>query len=265
MRYSVLIRTFNSAKTLPATLHSLANQTNPPREFIFVDSGSTDRTLELLPEGSIVHHFIGSEFNYAGAINQGLDYVTTDYVMIVSSHTLLRNAGAADYALTLMSKSHNISAAYYCDGLTGDLEHELIDKTNFDGFNGVWNTCSIIKMSLLRIRRFRPEVFSAEDQEWSSWLFSCTNNAIARISGGGMDCSKNQNFHRLRKKMINEYVAIAYFANRNLLHWRNIAWVALCIVKPAPPRLGSRSMNFLIFLRLIACHFVQPRYASRYF
>ena len=69
IRYSSLIRTFNSELTLPGTLKSLSSQTMPPNEYVFVDLGSTDRTVNQMPEGSIIHRFDEAEFNYSEALN----------------------------------------------------------------------------------------------------------------------------------------------------------------------------------------------------
>jgi GT2 family glycosyltransferase len=61
MKYSVIIRTFNSEATLPETLASLDAQTVRPERLIFVDSGSSDGTLALVPENSVVHRYVGTE------------------------------------------------------------------------------------------------------------------------------------------------------------------------------------------------------------
>jgi hypothetical protein len=70
--YSALIRTFNSERTLPNTLECLYNQTVLPTQYIFVDSGSSDGTPSFFPSASIVHKFIGRDFNYSEVLNQGL-------------------------------------------------------------------------------------------------------------------------------------------------------------------------------------------------
>jgi glycosyltransferase involved in cell wall biosynthesis len=267
-RYSVLIRTFNSERTLLLTLESLRSQTNPPSEYIFVDSGSTDGTLQLLPESSIIHSFVGEEFNYSESLNQGLKYVSTEYVLIFSSHTLLSKRNAIEFALNLLDSDERIGAAYCDFDKTGELRYSLIDKNNFDGFNGLWNTCSLIKVAPLKHRGFLPEVFAAEDQEWARWLFHCENMAIARISGAGIKHNRfcNANKHPLKKRL-NEYVAIAYFSNRDLLKWDNLFNVAFRVIKPIPVRLDliERYFNLLLFFRLLACRFGKPKCKSRYF
>jgi len=262
--YAALIRTFNSESTLPVTLACLKRQTNPPRHYIIVDSGSTDQTLACVPPGSLVHRYVGSEFNFSEAINQGLKLVSSDYVLIISSHTELGNCEAMSYALGLLKSDPEIGAAYFSHLGADSLRHELINQDNFTGFNGLWNTCAMIRVSLLRKRMFRPEVFSAEDQEWAGWLFANEKKAVARISGGGLTLH-NPRMDSPRKKL-NEYVAVAYFTNRKLLEWSNIGdLLSLAFTPGTGIGPAKRKFYFWLSVHLIACHFFKPRARSRYF
>lgn len=262
LRYSSLIRTFNSENTLAATLHYLSTQTLPPHEYIFVDSGSVDNTPALFPPFSILHRYTGADFNFADAINQGLTYISTDYVLIISSHTLLRNPKAIEFALTLLESNTHIGAAYFCDENNGPLRYEKIDSTTFNGWNGLWNTCSLVKMTLLRRRQFRPEVFIAEDQEWARWLFDNTDNVIALISGAGKD-DQNPRGYPSRKRL-KETVAIAYFANRELLGVGNLTRILYQVIKPKMS-VKERLFNLVLVFCLLACYVKQPKYKSKYF
>ncbi|MFZ0826001.1 MAG: glycosyltransferase family A protein [Verrucomicrobiia bacterium] len=262
--YSALIRTFNSEKSLPPVLASLNAQTRPPCGFVFVDSGSADGTLARVPEGAVVHRYVGPEFNFAESLNQGIRFITTEYVLIISSHTSLENRGALEYAISLLGSDENLGAAYFADERTNILGHEYVDKNTFDGFNGLWNTCALVRTSLLRERPFRPEVFSAEDQEWAGWYFSTKGGKIACVSGGGRKCA-NPRLNAVTKK-VNEYVAVAYFANRKLLGWGNILRLFWCAMKSGHGMMPyGRRYYLLVATRLAACHFWKPRYRSRYF
>lgn len=261
--YSALIRTFNCESTLPATLRSLTGQSQSPTEYVIVDSGSTDQTLKLLPRACQVHHFVGERFNYSEALNQGVKHISTEYVLIISSHTALENRSAIEYALGILNSDRRIGAAYFCSN-AGPLKHELIDERNFNGFNGLWNTCSIIRVPLLRKRGFRADVFTAEDQEWASWLFTEEHMTVARLSGAGM-VNNNPRAMSLRKRA-NEYVSIACFVDRGLLGWRNLARIAFNIVTPKV-RVSSRErlLSLWLLCRLAACHIAKPEASSRYF
>ena len=48
MRISVVVPAYNAAKTVPATLDALLEQSRPPDEIVVVDDGSKDQTREVL-------------------------------------------------------------------------------------------------------------------------------------------------------------------------------------------------------------------------
>ena len=263
--YAVLIRTFNSQRTLPLTLECLVGQTSPPDQYGFVDSGSTDDTLKILPTDSVVHKFVGREFNYSEAINQGLEHVTTDYVFVLSSHMLLIKRAAVEYALNLLESGEMYGAAYFTHEVDSEeLSHVSIDKANFDGQNGLWNASALIRMSLLKRRRFRPEVFAAEDQEWASWLFNSEGKAVARIRNAGAINynAQGSSFRKLR----NDYIAVAYYSKRERLSWYNIFEVLKSVVSPCGgARLRHRGSQLILATRLIRCRSSEPKMKSRYF
>lgn len=263
--YSVLIRTFNSQGTLPYTLGCLSNQTSLPDKYVFVDSGSTDNTLGILPENSVVHRFAGREFNYSDAINQGLPFISSKYVFIVSSHTIIIDRGAVAYALKVLDADERLGAAYFSNEVSGGpLSHQIIDKDNFDGQNGLWNWCSLVRMDLLRKRAFLPEVFAAEDQEWASWLFTEQGGAIARIANAGA-INHNPKGGSLRK-LRNDYVGVAYFAKKDRLDWPNILGIFGNAFSPTGgTRVRHRWSQVILAGRLVQCRFSRPRAKSRYF
>lgn len=147
--YTALIRTYNSAGTLHKTLDSLFSQTQSPKSLVIVDNGSTDSTLQGLPTNAVVHQYEGQEFNYSDAINQGLSFVETPLVMIISSHTRLTNPIAVEYAINLLTRDHRLGAASFspdsrgeppCSDRPGEPRHEVVDAQTFTGFNGLFNT-----------------------------------------------------------------------------------------------------------------------------
>lgn len=251
--YSVLIRTFNSAATLQATLACLAAQSWPPSQYVIVDSGSTDGTLDLLPPGAAVHSYVGETFNYSSALNQGIDRVEHDYTLIISSHTGLTNASAVAFAVSLVGSGGDVAAAYFLPGEAREaMDYQLIDERSFTGFNGVFNTCALFDTSVLRKRRFRPEVFSAEDQEWSRWLLESEKKRIARISGAGM-VYRNPIRDR-RDKDFYEELAVALYVKPRMLKIPYLLRIMYRIVRPVSDfkrrRHHLRLLKALIYYRL---------------
>lgn len=245
---TALVRTFNSGSVLPATLASLSMQTMPPEKYVFVDSGSTDGTKDMLPEGAIVHDYISEKFNYSESLNAGVPYVDTQYTMVISSHTCLSNAEAIEFAIGVLGGNDDYAAAYFIQGCAENMSYETIGPENFSGFNGVWNTCAIYKTSFLKKRPFRPEVFSAEDQEWSQWLISNERKLIVRIAGGGM-YNNNPKAASVQKNM-NEKLSIAIHVRKDMRGFAYIAKTAIKVVRPVSSA-NDRIVNALLFYRLL--------------
>ena len=187
----------------------------------------------------------------------------------IAGHTPLVPDDRADRAEMLQwmffeqhSLESNIGAAYFCAEDEGCLSHILIDQTNFTGFNGVWNTCAVVKTALLKKRRFRPEVFSAEDQEWSAWLFKVERKSVARISGGGMGY-RNPRKHPMRTRL-NENIAMALYVKPEMLGLPYLARVIYRVFRPVSAW-RERVFNARLLVSLVRCQFSQPKLKSRYF
>ncbi|MDB5610856.1 MAG: hypothetical protein JWP25_7756 [Bradyrhizobium sp.] len=246
--YSALIRTFNSGKTISDTIRSLEAQSCPPDHYIIVDSGSTDSTLKLIPPNSTVINYVGSKFNYSSAINQGLELVGTDYVLIISSHTQLWHISALHYALDWLRLNSSYGAAYFCNEEGPNPTGIEVDVETFDGHNGIWNTSALLRTDLVRHRPFRPEVFSAEDQEWSRWLLENTPFTILRISGAGLKYGGPNGYSI--KKRLDEHEAIAVFTKPGKLTPAYLLRVGYRVVRPISS-FDARQFNFLLLMRLV--------------
>jgi glycosyltransferase involved in cell wall biosynthesis len=232
---------------------------------VVVDSGSTDETFQMLPARSTIHRYVGRTFNYSEALNQGIELISSTYTLIISSHTSLENERALEYAIDLLARNDEIGAAYFCLDQGASINFRLIDATSFTGFNGLFNTCGVVRTALLKKRPFRPEVFSAEDQEWSKWLLEAERKLIARISGGGMNYRNP--FKKCWRKRLNEFIAVASYTKPELLRVPYLACVAYRIIRPVSTfqeRLFNvRLMIGLLTLRLRGTYFYDVTHLKR--
>ncbi len=86
-RISVIIRALNEEAHIGRLLHGLSSQTRPPDELILVDSGSTDRTVEIArARGCKIVNIAKNEFTFGRALNRGCEAATGDFLLIVSAH-----------------------------------------------------------------------------------------------------------------------------------------------------------------------------------
>ena len=83
---SVLIRTFNSGKTLDSVLAGMTLQ--PGDEYIVVDSGSTDDTLKTARQHGAKIINASGPFNYSKSLNLGFRVANNPWVLVISSHSV---------------------------------------------------------------------------------------------------------------------------------------------------------------------------------
>ena len=97
MKISLITICWNSERTLPRMLKTIMEQSRRPDEYMFVDGGSTDRTLEILEdfktkaEHSNMSVRILQQVRHAGAAgipdawNQGISEATGDVIGLLNS------------------------------------------------------------------------------------------------------------------------------------------------------------------------------------
>lgn len=131
MNYGVITACLNSSTTILRTIHSILSQEILPREYIFVDGGSTDGTLALIekeisrfsekhPE---IHCRVVHQTTKGGiyeAWNIGLEHFTSEIVFILNSDDWYPPDTAA-YVLRLFEKKSHadivLGAGKYLKGV----------------------------------------------------------------------------------------------------------------------------------------------------
>lgn len=88
---SVVIPVLNAARWLPDLLQALHRQTPPSRETILVDSGSTDRTVDIASAWGTVRVLRLDRFSHGYARNAGAQAATGRWVVFLSQDALPQN------------------------------------------------------------------------------------------------------------------------------------------------------------------------------
>lgn len=85
---SVLIRTKNEARDISKALELIRNQSWQPIEIIVVDSGSTDRTVEIVKQHSDINliQIAPEEFTFGRSLNIGFQAARGEVVVSLSAH-----------------------------------------------------------------------------------------------------------------------------------------------------------------------------------
>ncbi len=86
---SIIIRCFNEEKHIGNLLQKIQQQTLKHIEVVIVDSGSTDKTLEIAKEYSVsIVHINPEEFTFGFSLNKGCAAATGEYLVMASAHVL---------------------------------------------------------------------------------------------------------------------------------------------------------------------------------
>lgn len=259
--YHALIRTYNSATTLEATLACLRNQTVPPERIISIDSGSRDDTLRILSaNGCEIYPYEGESFNYSAALNQGVAKIRAPWTLVISSHVAITSHDAIETLHAEILRSKAIAGSVNHQSSTRDVT--VTTKNTFNGWNGLWNTCALYPTELLRQVPFDETLPTAEDQHLASRLLAA-GHLLATLHG---DLLEYQNPRTSRLKQRNEHVAIGYFSYPSLLGWWHIAAVGRdAVICLASGRVSLAYHHAVLAMRLTLARYRRPRFSSRYF
>jgi rhamnosyltransferase len=89
IKVTILIRTKNEEKFIGQTLDILYSQTYKNIEVLIVDSGSTDKTLQIVRKYPIIIYEIKpEEFTWGYALNYGFQRAKGLYIICLSAHSL---------------------------------------------------------------------------------------------------------------------------------------------------------------------------------
>lgn len=134
-KISIITVTYNSAKTLEQTIHSVLLQDHPDIEYIIVDGASTDGTLEIIRKyRHKIDHFISEKDDgLYYAINKGIALATGDIIGILH---------ADDFYIDdhVLSKVNTVFSKTGADAVYADLYY--VDSNNTDKIIRKWKSGS---------------------------------------------------------------------------------------------------------------------------
>ena len=132
MKVSIITIAKNSEKTIEDALRSVADQSYPDIEYIVIDGGSTDGTVDIIDRyrdkiAKVVSEKDGGIFE---AFNKGIGMATGDIVGILNSDDMYADSSVID---NVMEKFQSSAV----DTVYGDLEY--VDTVNTSKVLRYWN------------------------------------------------------------------------------------------------------------------------------
>ncbi len=130
MKISIITVSYNSANTIEQTIRSVINQSYNNIEYIIIDGGSKDGTVNILEKynKSISYWCSESDNGIYYAMNKGINLATGDYIQILGSDDCLYEKDTIKNVVESMDEDIDIFSAsryevfekYKCQVITGN-------------------------------------------------------------------------------------------------------------------------------------------------
>lgn len=176
---SIVIRTKNEEVWLKKVIDKFKNQTYKNIEIIIVDSGSTDKTLEIISSYKDIHliQIKPDEFNYSYALNLGIKSAKGKYIGIFSGHSLPFCFDMLAKSIILLEsdiKVAGVTGHYFSlpdDTITNQFFSYVgyLQKPSIEHCNKyMTNTNSLIRKDLWEVYNFDENLEDGcEDYDWA--------------------------------------------------------------------------------------------------
>jgi len=135
MKFSILIPTFNSAKTIQDTIDSIRLQKFTSYEIIVIDNNSTDHTIQILKKNKLpnIKFIIEKDEGIYDAINKGILNARGDIISLLHSDDIYYNSSALQIISEIFDQK-KIDIVY------GDLVY--VKKNNLNKIIRYWKCSS---------------------------------------------------------------------------------------------------------------------------
>ena len=136
MKISIITVVYNNEKTLQDAIDSISNQTYKNVEYIVIDGGSTDNTLEILKKNKSKINYLISEKDKGlyDAMNKGIRVSTGDVIGILNSDDLYQDENVIQDVMDQFINNSELDVLY------GDLVY--VKKEDTDKIVRNWTSCN---------------------------------------------------------------------------------------------------------------------------
>lgn len=166
----VVIRFRDSERTLPGVLAALKSQSQPPDEIVAVDSGSRDASPEMLrASGARVVPF-NEPYHHARALNFGAGCCPLQWVLALSSHTVLRDPSTLQRMRAAIEDPETACVSLRWDDDPYYSEAVDFAELNRRGlkFGSIYsNSMGLFRRELWRAVPFDETLVTMEDYAWA--------------------------------------------------------------------------------------------------
>jgi len=175
---SIVIRAFNEEKHITRLLDGIRHQSIQDVQVILVDSGSSDRTIEIATEfGVQIVNIQPQDFTFGRSLNLGISHANADFVVFASAHVypvypdwlerLLEPFEDEKVAIsygkqrgmeTTQFSEHRIFEHWFPDSSTHNQDHPFCNNAN-----------AAIRKKIWEQNAYNETLPGLEDLAWARW------------------------------------------------------------------------------------------------
>jgi len=176
---SIVIRAYNEDEHIGKLLSGIQMQDYPAREIILVDSGSSDKTLEIARKFPVkVVEISSEEFTFGRSLNRGIAAASGEIMVIISAHcypvypdwiSQLIAPFKDDKIAVCYGKQRGAESNHYSEHQFFRTYFPDISQLN-QGQPFTHNANAAIRKSLWMKQPYDEDLTGLEDLAWSSWI-----------------------------------------------------------------------------------------------
>jgi len=176
-RVTVIMRSKNSDWVIAQALAALYSQTYKDFELLVVDSGSTDRTLEIVKQYPCRLIQIEAKAYYPGSVlNMAIEQTEADIIIFqnsdgvpLSPHTLQRLVSVFDDAAIDAALTRQIPRPEAFDWVRRDYRLSFPDVAQTPDWIRLSLPMAAMRKSAWEKHHFYEDAWASEDTEWGEW------------------------------------------------------------------------------------------------
>jgi len=251
---TILIRAFNEERWLPEVLEAIDRQRYRDFEVLLVDSGSVDRTRDIVAasRGRVVR-LRSDDFTFGHSLNVGIQEARGSFIVILSAHAIptddqwlerliapLRRpdtamvfGGQRGHALSKFSEARDFERIFPAKPQLMDDDHVFVNNAN-----------SAIRRDLWEVHQFDEGLPGLEDAEWAKYWIPL-GKEVRYEPDASIFHVHTEMWAQVRHRFYREGIAGRWTAVRIVRNipgeiWRELRWTALdCWLAVRQRRLGS--------------------------
>ena len=236
IRFSVIVVSLNPDEKLNQTLNSILNQTYDDYEIIIKDGGSSDGSVERIPQDAHIRLFTEKDTGIYDAMNQAVAHAAGDFLLFLNCGDIFHHDTVLEETAYIIEKEQKKEKLVLYGDTYSTKNHVLITSapeiTGFTCYRNIpCHQSCFYSAELCKEKPYHVEYRIRADYDHFLWCYYAAGAKmiymkliVSAYEGGGYSESKE---NRKRDKEEYRQITSAYMGKGELLRYRMIMLLSL--------------------------------------